>query len=312
MSSRVVVSSASSADLPAACRALYPHVPEPGRTERSARTLTLVSAGEIDPSGLLVARVDGNLRPAGAILVQPTPGNAAVLWPPRAEPGPDRAAVVDALAAAAVGFLRSRGAKVAQLMLPPDERDAAEPLERVGFHAVTQIAYLCRPLSPDDRTASDSADSPLRFVPVRGPDPAFGELLLATYDGSLDCPELNGARSAAEVLAGYAGQVDTHAGEPVWFRVEAAGRPVGVVLLGRGPQPGVTDLMYLGLLPKVRGRRWGGTLLRFALARAADFGAEWITLSVDVRNAPARAMYARERFREYDVQDVFLWISAPG
>src|SRR5919197_1338967 len=112
---------ASPADRPAACRALFAHLPDADRDRRADRALAMFASGEFDPSGLLVAKSAGHV--AGAALFQLHPGSAAVTWPPGAEPGPDRAAAEDALALAVVERFRAAGVKQAQTLLPPADRD---------------------------------------------------------------------------------------------------------------------------------------------------------------------------------------------
>jgi ribosomal protein S18 acetylase RimI-like enzyme len=297
MPRRLAVSAAAPTEYPAACRALFRHVADAEREARAARTLELFASGEFHPDGLLVARhAAGGI--AGAVLVQRHPGAAAVVWPP----GATHAHVEDALARAAVEYLRAANVKQAQTLLPPDERPRARPLEAAGFRHVTQLAFLCRPVAA---SAFDPAASPLTFAPTPDAAPPFGETLLATYDGTFDCPELNGTRTAAEVIAGYRSNAGGES--PDWLLVRRGAEPVGVVLFAPGPQPGILELTYLGLVRSARGRGFGQELLRHALWHAARREAEWLALSVDARNEPALRLYRRHQFREYNRQDVFLW-----
>lgn len=80
-----------------------------------------------------------------------------------------------------------------------------------------------------------------------------------------------------------------------------------MLILGAGPKPGFAELTYVGLVPAARGRGFGTLAVRAALRRATAAGNDWLTLSVDERNAPAVTMYRRLGFREFDVQHVFLW-----
>ena len=293
---RVEVLPAGPADYPAACHALFADRPDPDRTALAVRALGRIAAGDLDPAGLLVARVGGKV--VGAALTQPTPGNGAVVWPPRA----DSELVRLALARAVVGRFCETGTTLGQTFVAPADRDAVAPLEAAGFRRVTAVEFLRRPVDPvADLDAFDPESSPVTFEPVDVSDPTFGELILATYEGTLDCPELNGTRNAVEVLTGYAS-----IGRPAWWRACHDGQPVGALLLASG-KPGVLDLTYLGLVPAARGRGWGAILLGYALREAAASAAEWVNLSVDARNAPAIRLYRGRRFRSYDLQDVFLW-----
>jgi ribosomal protein S18 acetylase RimI-like enzyme len=293
------VSATTPSEYPAACRALFAPLAPDVVAVRAERVRQLIDSGELDPAGLLVARSREQL--VGAVLVQFHPGRSAVVSPP----GASDPAVADALARAAIMRLRAAGMRQAQSLIPPGERDRADPLERAGFRAITQLVFLCRPTA--DPPLFDPSISPLTFRAIGGPDPEFAAVLAATYEDTLDCPELDGTRTPDEVIAGY----ETSARGPLdWVLASTPQGPAGVVILTAGPQPGIRELSYLGLVRPARGRGLGRELLRFALYRARDSGAEWLTLSVDERNEPALQLYRGHAFREYDRQTVLLW--SPG
>jgi ribosomal protein S18 acetylase RimI-like enzyme len=290
----MLISPAAVAEYPDACRALFADLPASVRDPRSARALELLTSGELSASGLLVAR-DG-AQMSGAALYELHPGNAAIAWPP----GANDPAVAERLANAVVERLRAAGVKQAQVLLSAAERDRARPLEAAGFRHVTQLAFLARAVAgqapPDEPTR-------LTLTPVAGPEPRFARALLATYEGTLDCPELNGARTGDEILAGYGAKEE----RPDWFLASADGGPVGVVMFAPGPQPDMLDLSYVGLVPAARRKGYGRELVRFAVRHALLSAADWLVLSVDVRNGPARQLYRAHAFRECGLQDVFLW-----
>jgi ribosomal protein S18 acetylase RimI-like enzyme len=295
---RFTVSASTAGELAAACRVLFAHLAGSDRDRRAAHCRGLLASGELDPAGLFAAR-DGHGAVRGAMLVQPLPGALGMAWPPRAEPGCGH--VADALVAAACGWLRSRGVKVCQVFAADD--DGLAPLERHGFRHVTRVVHLRREVGPD----RDRCDGPrsLAVQPAAdSPADLFTDTLMQTYDGSLDCPELTGTRTAAEVLDGHrpAGGAPT---DRLWYLARSAGEPVGVVLFDAGSGPGERELSYLGLVPSARGRGLGGELVRFAVAHAAD-GCHALALSVDVRNEPAVRVYRRHGFWEYDRRDVLL------
>src|SRR5206468_2243572 len=138
-SSPPLVSPVSVGELTTACRALFAHLAGPDRDQRAARCRDLLASGELDPAGLFVAR-DGNGAVCGAMLVQALPGALGLAWPPRAEAGPDRVGVEDALVSAACGWLRSRGVKVCQVFAT--DTDGPAPLGRHGFRHVTQVIHM--------------------------------------------------------------------------------------------------------------------------------------------------------------------------
>lgn len=291
-------SAAGPDDLAAACRVLVSDRPALARADAARRFLDLLQAGEFDPAGLFVTRgAGGTIR--GAVLAQPLPGALGLLFPPRTVPG--RAADVDLLLAAALGWLRDRGVKVCQSFAPGGDRADEPTLARAGFRHVTVVVHLRRDLGDEREMAG-----PLTFEPVGEANrAAFVAALLASHDGSLDCPELTGVRTTADLLDGF--RAPPPARPEWWTLVRHAGEPVGVVMLEPGTEIGAIELGYLGLVPTTRGRGWGEELLRFALRAAAADDARTLTLSVDARNHPARRLYERHGFREADRREVFLW-----
>lgn len=288
-----VVTPASPAEYPAACRLLFAALPD--REVRSARALTMLQSGELDPAGLLVLRGPDLL---GAVLYQIHPGNVAIVWPPQGNSRPN----VDELADAVVERLTAAEVKQAQCLLPLNDVPRATPLVRAGFRRVTDLSFLGRPVLPAD--AEIPPTTVLTFRPAEVDLSRFGDTLLATYENTLDCPELNGTRSAEEMLAGYrkgAGPA------PTWLLAYRETDAIGVVLIAPGPQPGNIELTYLGLVASARGCGLGDELMRCVVRQAATAAAEWILLTADVRNAPALRLYGRHGFRPYDMQAVFLW-----
>jgi ribosomal protein S18 acetylase RimI-like enzyme len=296
---RFTVSAATPDELPAACGALFAHLTGSDRDHRAARCRELLTSGELDPSGMFVARDEhGAVR--GAMLVQPLPGALGLAWPPRAEAGCEPTA--DALVSAACGWLRSRGVKVCQVFAA--EGDDLAALDRHEFRHVTQVVHMRRGVDAN-RERDDGPPSPLIRPAADSPADLFTDTLMKTYDGSLDCPELTGPRTAAEVLDGHR-PADGVPADRFWYLAWSAAEPVGVVLFDVGTEPGALELSYLGVVPSARGRGLGGELVRFAVAHAAAAGCPALTLSVDARNGPAARLYRRHGFREYDRREVLL------
>jgi ribosomal protein S18 acetylase RimI-like enzyme len=124
------------------------------------------------------------------------------------------------------------------------------------------------------------------------------QLVEETYEATQDAPALNGLRSTDDVLAGY-----EHLGAPAWKRwyfVRHAGHDVGCLLLADYPELNRFELVYMGLRPAARGRRWGEEIARYAQWVARQAGRDALMLGVDAANRPALAVYARCAFREID------------
>lgn len=284
----------------AAARLLVAHEPATGRDRSAVRCLDLLASGELDVRGLFGASDDSGAL-CGVVLVQPLPGALGLAWPPRMAAHPDRHAIEGALLGAACGWLRNRGVKVCQAFAAACELPAFAPLARHGFRHITQVLHLrCENVGLHD--VRDATDLPIAMQryrpPLRG---RFREVLLATYDGSCDCPELNGTRTPDEMLAAFGEREPPH-----WFLAEERGTPLGVLMLDSSSEPRTLEIAYLGLLPAARGRGFGDALVRSALQSAHDSGIRSLTLSVDVRNEPALRLYRRHGFTERDRQEVFL------
>jgi mycothiol synthase len=277
-----------------------------GSSDREAESFRDELLSGDQESLVVFAARDDTGRVRGAVLVQALPGALGVAWPPRAE-SPE---VEDALVAAACDWLRARGVKVCQAFPTPAELPNAAALERNGFRHVTQLVSMRREVDADrDRTAW-RADTPVMFAPYRRRDLApFGTVLLATYEGSLDCPELTGTRTTDDILAGYLRDdalpptADWHL---VWLKTDAPKDLLGVLILDAGAEPGTTEVAYLGLVPAARGKGYGDELVRFAISRAAADKALAMTVSVDARNEPALRLYRRHGFAEVERREVFL------
>ncbi len=258
----------------------------------------MLTSGNRDPAGLFVAR-DSAGRVCGAALAQVMPGALGLLWPPSGE-SPE---AEDALVAAACDWLRERGVKVCQAFPSADEMTEMAPLERAGFRHITQLVFLRRDV--DRPQPSDLLSPPARCCPwTREPTPELLRVLLATHDGTLDCPELNGGRTPAELLDGFRQERPTNCAW--WHTIDEGGEPVGVLLLDAGSEPLTLDVSYLGVVPAVRGRGIGATVLRFAHSIAAASGYATLSLSVDARNTPALRLYRRHGFVETDCREVWL------
>jgi ribosomal protein S18 acetylase RimI-like enzyme len=136
-------------------------------------------------------------------------------------------------------------------------------------------------------------------------DPArFQETLLRTYEGTQDCPEVNGVRTIEEILHGHRSQ-GRHDPER-WWLASARGRPVGVLMLTELPEWNGWDVSYVGVVPEARGRGVGRELMARALLEARAAEVRQLTLSVDGRNRPAWNLYTRLGFEPFDSREVFL------
>ncbi len=258
---------------------------------------------------LFEGRRDGRLL--GTAWVQMQPGCTASLQPPQlvaelAEPfvaGPSFSPVadfvVDQLLGRAIDFALAAEARLIQTLLPPDTDAMAYRLREAGFQHSAELYFL---VSPASAFPTQRPESELEFEAVAeewsGASGQWPEktdrserlerMVEQTYVDTLDCPQLNGVRSVEEILAGYRaiGQFDPRR----WLLVRKAGTDVGCLLLAEHPGR-IWELVYMGLAPQARGRRWGLEIARHAQWLAREAGAENLVLAVDAQNEPAIRAY---------------------
>jgi ribosomal protein S18 acetylase RimI-like enzyme len=282
---------------------LLRHLDAPERDTRAARTVELLLQGQLDPRGLFVLR--GASRLEGVIVCELVPGASGILWPPVVVGR--RVDLEDRLIEYACHWLRQHGARVGQCLMQPDDAYLAEPLLRNGFAHVTSLAYLYHDLVADlSPPRADFRHGRLHFEPYDPAHPGeFHQTLEASYSETLDCPEVNGARTIEEVIEGY--QVQNF--DPRrWWLVREDGKPVGVLILGIEADGESWEVGYMGVMPPARRRGLGAAMLCKVLHEARAAGAARVTLSVDERNTPARRLYRQMGFQPDDHRAVFLAI----
>lgn len=163
---------------------------------------------------------------------------------------------------------------------------------------------------PTSLSASKSGKSigkELRFVHYAElPTRQWHLLLEATYEGTLDVPELNGVRSITNTLEGYASILE---GPPTsWWVVLSDDQPVGCLLLAQNHPS--CELTYLGLVPAHRGQGASKQIMNFLLDWCKAREIDRITLAVDVRNVPAIQLYQAYGFKP--TKFVQAWIFSPA
>jgi mycothiol synthase len=267
------------------------------RDQRCLIGLYLIARGDLDPAGLLVVPGDQGL--VGAMLCQRLPGAAGMVWPPGARPGPLQVEIENVLCRAALAWLRQGGAKLVQALLADEEIDQASALLRHGFVRITDLWQLRHELGP-------TPDPPKLCCQTwqEVDQQTFRDTLLRTYEGSLDCPELTGVRTAAEIIAGHqsSGVFDPQR----WWLIFDGDQAVAVLLLTEMTDTRNWDVSYVGVAPEARRRGLGRALMHKALADARQAGALALTLAVDARNHRARDLYRSLGFTPLERRAVHL------
>jgi ribosomal protein S18 acetylase RimI-like enzyme len=282
----------------AALRLVFHHLAEAERDVRVANALHLVSTGELEPAGILVVREVEQLQ--AALVILPLPGAGGLIWPPHVREGPQRDAMENQLVQTALAWLRSKGAKLVQAVLVAEEVPLAAPLLRNGFKYVTQLRYLRHdlpgPVSPSANITVQTYDHAKRSL--------FQEVLLRTYEGTLDCPELNNVRTIEEILMGHKAQ-GVFKPEHWWLAFDGR-EPVGVLLTNSNPEARSWDIGYVGVVPEAHGQGWGRRLTQLALTEAQAAGVMHVTVAVDARNQPAWNLYTAMGFEPTAERAVYL------
>ncbi|HLJ91732.1 MAG TPA: GNAT family N-acetyltransferase [Gemmataceae bacterium] len=287
---------------------IFQHLRMEERQARVRNALRLLRQGELDPAGVTVLPSDHGL--VGAMVCLPVAGASGLLWPPQACPGTAQQRIEDALLTSAIVWLRQRGAKLGQTLLAKDETHLASPLERHGFEHITSLWYMRHEL--DVRALPAKVSPEITFESYRSCDQAvFHRTLLRTYEGSKDCPEVNGVRSLQEIVDGHRAQ-GSHDPEH-WWLAQQGNRAVGVLLVAEMPEWQGWDLSYLGVVPEARGSGVGRAMTQKVLHEARAAGASQVTLAVDTRNHPAWNLYLGLGFEPFDRREVYLaiWNNQP-
>jgi ribosomal protein S18 acetylase RimI-like enzyme len=274
-------------------------LPEEERRDRAQTMLAAARAGDGSLEGLLGAYHGPRL--VGVALSQIQPGKIAAVWMPRAVP-PEPESTASKLLAATCQWLEHGGVRMAQILTETYTPSEAAMLRRWGFDHLADLLYL---VSLEGQFPQSPPPTQLEFEPY-GPHnhDRFTRTIEATYRQTLDCPGLNGVRSIEDVLAGYqgAGVFDPRS----WLLVRRAGEDVGCLLLTDHPQYGNYELVYMGVIPAVRGHAWGIEIAQYAQWRAHLAGRPRLVLAVDASNRPAIGMYAAVGFEVWDRRSVFL------
>lgn len=254
--------------------------------------LTFALARKIEVAQIWVALRDGRIQ--WALLPVASPGKTTLLFSPARLPRrPDRGIVVE-LNEHVAALQRAQGVDLLQLLLDPADRELIELYTHCGYETLAELAYL----QADVRGSEALPTLPAQWSMAHyGPEThaAFAEAIARSYEGSQDCPSLNGKRHIDDVIAGHQASGDFDPG--LWFLLrDENGRSLGTLLLSRSAGNGQVELVYIGLAPEARGRGLGDLLIRWSLAVVGLENRRHLSLAVDARNAPALRLYYRHGF----------------
>jgi ribosomal protein S18 acetylase RimI-like enzyme len=270
------------------------------RREVAQPLLEVDNSTEIANEPLFIARRGDLLR--GAAWGQRQPGNVAVFWPPQLVSGEEPRTAFP-LAEAVVHELDAAAIDLTQSLLPDPDPPTISVLRHVGFRHLADLLYLTCESERFPLAAPEPSE--IEFEQYVGAQRGrLLRLIERTYEGTLDCTALNGARDIDDVVAGYQATGVFRAEN--WLFVRCGGQDVGVLLLADHPQARHWELMYMGLVPEFRGRGWGRQITHYAqwLGRGARI--ERVLVAVDAANKPAVDAYRGTGFEIWERRAVYL------
>jgi GNAT superfamily N-acetyltransferase len=294
------VRAAQSHELPHALDLLLRHLPAGERRRRATNLLQLLGNSPYPQVGVFISPSTAGTD--GAIVCELLPGRTGLVWPPQVACGAGQQAIEDKLTQRGVDWLTDQGALVLQAVLSPEETPQALPLLRNGFVHATTLHYLRHLL----RQIPSSTSTPCWTVEPYSDQNAdiFQQILLHSYEGSLDCPELNGRRDVADIIAGY----KAHGGHSpeLWWLIRLGDRPAGVLIAAAMHETSAHEVAYVGVIPAMRGQGLARQIIECALAELRRRRSTQVTISVDCRNRPALRLYAGLGFEEFDRREVYF------
>ena len=184
------------------------------------------------------------------------------------------------------------------------EHDLATPalLQQVGFERLTCVQHEW--LEIDRATPFSTAESRATIQPRRVEwrtanclaQVRVARLIENTFEGTLDCPAINGRRDSSQVLGGFLDGQRLRQTQSLWQVLLLEGAVVGCLLL-QAHHESLMELVYMGLIPAARGQGLGRTLVERAIHLTRQQGSQALAVAVDEQNWPARNVY-----RDYGFQ----------
>jgi ribosomal protein S18 acetylase RimI-like enzyme len=294
---------------------------EPVPLPEVRRALVLLAGGEDLPAAhRKAAQFEATISGPNAL--------ACTFWWSRTWSGPEAAAIVlhnvgrvglifhgppmfrrhDTLAALLEECSRAALAKdlsLVQAMLEDSADAQRQAYRQAGFVDLAHLVYMQRRLDDATRAEDPPADSPQpQPLPLTYRTPPefsmerLGQLLLQTYEESLDCPALHGLRQPQDIIASHQAS-GTY--RPMLWRIAMQGdEPIGCVLMNVSHPTSNSapsgEIVYMGLRKEWRGKGLGERMLREALEMARNNGMRVMYLAADDANIPARRLYEKAGF----------------
>ncbi|NOG52736.1 MAG: GNAT family N-acetyltransferase [Planctomycetes bacterium] len=220
---------------------------------------------------------------------------------------------------------------LAQALIARSEKGTGKLLQDSGFEWLAGLSYLERRIGSKDRAPIGSSHHDDRldsfvFEPHDGTgsdgnESDFSRVIEASYEQTLDCPGLRGARTMREVMEGH--KATGYFRPDLWTlaRCASSNKPAGVLLLNPltplDSEPAdehdedgdvIAELVYLGIHPDFRQRGLARRLLEIGIGKlAATQRITKLVLAVDEVNEPARHLYKSFSFYRTDRRIAYIY-----
>jgi mycothiol synthase len=276
--------------------------PEAERAAYWQAIAALVRSGQARRVVLLAAREGERLL--AVQLAQSLPGRVAVAWPPQFTPlsQGQQEQIAALLFARLTSDLAVTDAEMVQALLATNDEALGRLFTIGGFTHAADLLYLAAELKdiPENHDSLPFEIEP--FTPET--EPRLVRLIERTYVGTLDCPRIDGLRKTPDVVAGYMAVGEFR--PELWQIIRCEDEDVGCLLVNLHRDVKHAEIVYVALVPEVRGRGWGLALARLAqhLARKAD--CDRVVLAVDAANHPAIRLYLAAGFSVFDRRAVWV------
>jgi GNAT superfamily N-acetyltransferase len=247
---------------------------------------------KIDVNQIWIAEERG--RVLWALLPITSPGRTMLMFTPGRIPSYTTPQVACVLLDHVCAHSRDQGMHLAQFLLDPADSSVRQLYVDCGFEVLAELIYLHRPLNGEVQSALPQGFEISNYSTLTHPQ--FAAAILRSYEGSLDCPNLNGRRQIEDVIEGHkaTGTFDPN----LWHLITESGDPRGVLILSAAAHTESLELVYLGLVPEARHRGLGDALMRIALGSGERAQKSELSLAVDSHNAPALRLYYRHGMKK--------------
>lgn len=191
-----------------------------------------------------------------------------------------------------------QGSNFLQVILDPDDHSRQKICSQIGFRRLTNLIYLHRPNSA--QPANYALPNNISWLPYdKKNHHLFKRLIRQTLHNSLDSPELKNLRKTEDIISSLkaADRFDPYYWKLLACNDSAKAELAGVLLLAPTPQRDAIEIIYLGVIDRMRGKGLGKVLLNEAVNCAEQSGVKSLLVSLDCRNHPAHKLYEKFGFK---------------